>query len=716
MTHPRIPKRLGALLATAATCVALAACVAMPTASPGANPNNSQTLSDLVSSGVSMQAERGSGELEINRMKPAGTKPAKIDKDSWTVFVYLCGSNLESQGAAATKDLSEMVGAAGSDKVSFVVETGGARSWRNRTVSPRRLGRYLIQDGSIMDVGSVSAANMGDAKTLSDFLTWGIKNYPADHMALILWDHGGGSISGVCFDERNNNNSLTLRELDEALATSFKGMWDKFEFVGFDACLMSTLETANVLATYSKYMIASQESEPASGWEYSSIVEYLAKNPSSTGAEFGRNLCDSYIASVDRNSKGFATLSVVDLSKIDQLIQDFYRFSQEMYASGQNQSTLAAMSRGIHKADNYGCNNRREGFTNMVDLGGIVDACAQVTPSAADVKKSLHDAVTYQVRGTYHAGATGLSTYYPLRINGKTELSIFQQVAVNPSYLQYVDRLATGATYNGGSQYQQYSGDTFFEDNIWNWLLGNTQELQQETTDHWDYVDDHTDSSSQITFAEEPQVDDEGTFWFQLDQNGIDNASVVSGLVYELSADGADLISLGETYDIYGDWKTGMFSDGFNGYWLSLPDGQNLNLSVVSATDDYIIYTSPITLNGQECFLRMRQNMKDDNVVVEGAWNGVDASGAVDRNLTKIKRGDVIVPLYKAFSADPSVTASSYEGEPCTVTDSELKIAYDYLPDGSYLYGFCIEDTFGDYFLTPNAQFEIDVDGTIYFQ
>ena len=70
MTHPRIPKRLGALLATAATCVALAACVAMPTASPGANPNNSQTLSDLVSSGVSMQAERGSGELEINRMTP----------------------------------------------------------------------------------------------------------------------------------------------------------------------------------------------------------------------------------------------------------------------------------------------------------------------------------------------------------------------------------------------------------------------------------------------------------------------------------------------------------------------------------------------------------------------------------------------------------------------------------------------------------------------
>jgi hypothetical protein len=157
-------------------------------------------------------------------------------------------------------------------------------------------------------------------------------------------------------------------------------------------------------------MIASQESEPSTGWEYSSIVDFMAKNPSSTGAQLGKSICNSYLESVDRSTKGFATLSVVDLSKIDPLIQDFYKFSQEMYASGENQSTLAAMTRGINNADNYGSNNRREGYTNMVDLGGLVDACAAVTPSASDVKKDLADAVTYQIRGNYHAAATGLST------------------------------------------------------------------------------------------------------------------------------------------------------------------------------------------------------------------------------------------------------------------------------------------------------------------
>ena len=715
MTTTRKARHLWLILTALALCLGITACTQMPVTGTGTSASSGQSLSELVQSGLTIQAEKNGDSLEITRMEPGGKRPSGITKDSWTVLVYLCGSNLESQGGSATADMNEMLRASGSDKVSFVVETGGARSWRNNTVNPRQLGRYLIRNGSITDAGAVSPNNMGESATLADFVTWGVKNYPADHMALILWNHGGGSISGVCFDERNRNDSLYLRELDSALSSAYKGMWEKFEFIGFDACLMSTLETANVLASYANYMIASQESEPANGWEYGSIVSYLAKNPTCDGDQLGRAVCDGYLASLDRSSKGFATLAVIDLSMIDQLMQDFYHFSQEMYASGNDQATLAAMSRGIQKADNYGANNRREGYTNMVDLGGLVDACADVTPSAADVKQTLHKAVTYQVRGTYHAGASGLSTYYPLRINTKQELSIFQSVAVNPSYLSYVDRLANGATYNGGSQYQGYDSGSLYADELWNWLLGNTQEIQEQTEDHWEYVDDHEDTSQLITFTSEPAVDDEGTFWFQLDQHGIDNASVVSGILYELSEDGGDLVALGETYDIYGDWDTGEFSDGFDGNWLSLPDGQNLNLSVESATDDYIIYTSPIELNGKECYLRLRQNMKDDNVVVEGAWNGVDASGAVDRGVTQVKRGDVIRPLYKAYSADANVTESTYEGEQYTVTAKTLTVNYNYLPVGTYVYGFCIEDAFGDYFFTNTTQFEIDENGSIYF-
>ncbi len=706
------PKLIRLALALAVTALMVVGCTS---ANPYGTPaNTGETLADRVASGTSIQAKRGSKTLDISRALPGGREPNGITKDSWTVFVYLCGSDLETDGGAATIDLQEMVNSSGSNNVSFVVETGGAKTWRNKTVSPKKMGRYLIRNGSMSDVGSVKAANMGDASTLSDFLTWGIKNYPADHMGLILWDHGGGSISGACFDERNSNDSLLLREVDEALATTLRSMWEKFEFIGFDACLMSTLETANVLTTYANYMIASQESEPGTGWEYTSLTKYLAKNPSCTGMELGKQICNSYLDSMDRSTRGFATLSVVDLSYIDQLLQDYYAFSQEMYESGEDQGTLAAMSRGISKVGNYGSNNRREGYTNMVDLGGLVEACSAVTPSAADVLDTLHKAVPYQIRGNYHADASGLSTFYPLHVNTSQELSIFQTVAVNPSYLSYVDKLATGATYNGGTQYQQYSGGSFYEDNIWNWLLGNAYEAQEQAEDHWQYVDNHTDASTQITFVHEPQLDDEGTYWFQFDQNGINNASVVSGFVYELSEDGKDRIALGETYDVYGDWNTGEFADGFDGNWLSLPDGQNLNLTVVSATDEYIIYSSPIRLNGKDCYLRMRQNIEDGTVQIEGTWTGIGADGATDRGLKPLSKGDKIVPLYLGTSIDDGAE-SDYEGEEYVVPKGGLSIDYGFLPDGKYEYRFCITDSFGDSYLTQPVSFEIDPDGTIYF-
>lgn len=706
---------LSAALACMLACAGLAAC-----ADIYGYDETTGGAAAVDTTGLTVQVERGDKTLDIRRPTPSAKKPAKLDKDSWTVFVYLCGSDLESNGGAATKDLAEMVGGAGSDNISFVVETGGAKQWATRGISTSKLGRYLVQNGAIMEVGSASAADMGDPKTLSDFLTWGIANYPAEHMALILWDHGGGTISGVCFDERNNYSSLSLRELDTALSTTLGSMWDKFEFIGFDACLMSTLEAANVLASYGDYMIASQESEPGNGWEYSSIVEYLAKNPSTDGNELGKTICNSYLASLDRNSKGFATLAVVDLSEVDELIQNFYRFSQEMYESGSNQSTLAAMTRGIRNVDNFGSNNWLEGYTNMIDLGGMVQACAGATPSASDVLDSLNHAVTYQVRGTYHAACSGLSTYYPLKLQDSQELAIFQGVAANPSYLAYVDRLAHGATYNGGSQYTSYSDQQWYEGGLWNVLMSNTgtpeaEQALEEAEEHWDYVDDHSGASEIITYAVKPQVNDQGVYWFQLDQNGLDNAAVVSGLVYEVSEGGDDLIALGETYDIYGDWETGTFEDGFEGEWLSLPDGQNLCTYVVDYGEDYVIYTSPIVLNGEDTYLRLRQSLEDGSVEVEGVWNGIGEGGSVDRSATPLQRGDVIIPRYDSFSTDSGESSTPYEGNEYTLNVKTLTVDYGYLPDGIYLYDFCIEDVFGDVAITDAAQLQIEENGDIYF-
>ncbi len=690
------------------------------TLTPLAACSDDESLDDLLASGEAAQVERGTGTLDLVRTTPAGKQPKDVEEDTWTIFVYLCGSDLETENGAATTDLGEMVGASGSDRVSFVVETGGAKKWQGN-VKSGRMQRFVIQDGSIMEVDSSKTSNMGESSTLANFLQWGLENYPADHMGLILWDHGGGSVSGVCFDERSDYDALTLPELSNALADVNNKLWEKFEFVGFDACLMGTLECANTLVPYANYMVASAETEPACGWEYSSIMEYLAKHPSADGAALGKDLCNEYFNSLESKEAAWATLSVVDLNKIDPLIQDFYHFSQEMYEAGSNQSTLAAMSRSIKGAENYGSNNWLSGYTNMVDLEGIVDACAGVTPSAQDVKDSLNDAVAYQVRGKYHTDSCGLSTYYPLKVEDADELAGFTKVAVNPSYLSYVDRLAHGATYDGGEEYEDYSDDDWFEGGFWAWLFSDDelsdddeQEYEDEAEQYWSYVDEHSDESQLISFDEEPQLDEDGTYWFRLDKEGLENAAVVSGLVYVLSEDEEDWIALGETYDVNGDWETGEFSDGFDGKWLSLPDGQNLCLYVEGCDEDRILYTSPIKLNGEECYLRLRQNIHSGKVTVEGTWGGIDEYGASDRGTTPLKKGDVIVPLYDAFTENDEESLT-YEGEEYTVRKGELKVGYDYLPAATYAYSFCIEDVFGDYMICDPVEFEVADDGKVYF-
>ena len=91
-------------------------------------------------------------------------------------------------------------------------------------------------------------------------------------------------------------SNLYLMELDTALGEirSRTGL-DKFELVGMDACLMGQLEVFSALAPHARYAVASQETEPALGWAYTSFLETLTRNPDATGADLGRSIVDSYI-------------------------------------------------------------------------------------------------------------------------------------------------------------------------------------------------------------------------------------------------------------------------------------------------------------------------------------------------------------------------------------------------------------------------------------
>ena len=676
--------------------------------------------------GLSIQVDESSGKMQIDRPKIADPQPMG-EKDTWTIFVYLCGSDLESRllfGGMATGDLKEMCAATASDRVRFVVETGGCDLWHSFDIDEDSLGRFVIEKGKLKHVGDAKQASMGKTKTLTNFLTWGVKHYPAEKMGVIFWNHGGGSLAGVCFDEIADDDSLSLREIDAGLLSLLDGgtLTDTFEFIGFDACLMGTVEAANITASYADYMIGSEESEPGSGWDYTAIGNYLAKHPEADGAALGKVVCDSFKKQCgDAGDAQIATLSVIDLSQVNGLLKQFNAFARQMYQKSEKQDTLSKMVRKINAVDNFGGNNKAEGYTNMVDMGGIISACKGWSDKAQDARQALDQAVVYKISGSDHKSASGLSIYYPLMIQNSREMNTFESVCVSPYYLSFVGRQGYGSVNDGDTE--DYEEEDLFDGGLWSWIdeflfddeTGDYEFDSEEDSGLWDFFDDHEEDaeSDLISFEEEPGMDADGQFSFVLDDEGYENTSDVLALVYQELKDDT-YIELGETYDVDIDWDTGFACDNFDGYWLSLPDGQNLATYIVDVTDDYVVYTAPVLLNDEETYLRMRQYFDDGSVKVEGAWDGIDERGASDKGIIKLQKGDTIVPTYFCID-DEGEDLDEYEGDPFTLTSKTLPVDYDYLYAGDYSYAFCITDIYGDDYISDLAQFHLAKDGTISF-
>lgn len=146
--------------------------------------------------------------------------------------------------------------------------------------------------------------------------------------AIILWDHGGG-LNGFGKDLIFNNDILNPLELKIALLTAKVYTNTTFELIGFDACLMSSLEVASHLQNVTHYMVSSEEVEPSWGWNYTAIIQNLTANPEQSGRSLGITTVDSFV----RHSRDFSTsekfgadkqitLAVIDMTKIPQLIKD----------------------------------------------------------------------------------------------------------------------------------------------------------------------------------------------------------------------------------------------------------------------------------------------------------------------------------------------------------------------------------------------------------
>ncbi len=215
------------------------------------NNSSSQDLLELLLGGGTQNT---SSNVDYSAYEDGTIK--NVSEDKYTLMVYMCGSNLESDGGYASSDLEEMLKSSLADEVNLLVYTGGAKRWFDYGISNKTNQIYKIENHKLNLVATdIGVKAMGNPNTLLEFLNFGKENYPAQKYSLIMWDHGGGADYGFGLDElANKNDALLIDEMKQALDS----FGQKLEFIGFDACLMANLETAYALKNNANYLIASE--------------------------------------------------------------------------------------------------------------------------------------------------------------------------------------------------------------------------------------------------------------------------------------------------------------------------------------------------------------------------------------------------------------------------------------------------------------------------
>ena len=359
-------------------------------------------------------------------------------KDTVTIMVYMCGSDLESKSGMATSDLAEMTAARLSDKVNIIVYTGGASSWKNNVVSNKVNQIYKVESGGLRAlVSDDGSAAMTDPNTLSSFIKYCTKNYPANRNELIFWDHGGGSISGYGYDEKNpRSGSMGLSGISKALNAA----GTKFDFIGFDACLMGTLENGLTLAPYADYLIASEETEPGIGWYYTDWLTSLSGNTSMSTLEIGKAIVDDFVATCDRKCSGQkTTLSVVDLAELEKTVPaKFKDFASSLSGMLQNSEFTA-----VTNARN---GSREFASSSKVDMVDLVDLAYKLdTAESKALAKTLLSAVKYNRTSSSITNAYGISIYFPYQKKDRVSsaVSAYKALGLDSEYTRCIQQFAS---------------------------------------------------------------------------------------------------------------------------------------------------------------------------------------------------------------------------------------------------------------------------------
>lgn len=355
--------------------------------------------------------------------------------DTYTLMLYMCASDLESECGFATEDLNEIMYGYTAGNLNVIVQTGGTAEWQNTVVADDRCQRYRVtEDGLELVDDSLGMQNMADSATLTDFIQYCSSNYAADHYGLVLWDHGGGVVGGYGYDENFGGDSMSLTEMSRALGDANVHL----DMLGFDACLMANFETCLMAAPYADYLIASEEPEPGCGWYYTDWIGKLSENCGIPPKRYGRQIIDDYITESGWDSPSmYSTLGMFDLQQVTQkLLPALSQFSDD---------AVQQLSAGEYRRISQSRSNTRAVYQSELDHIDLLDYAQHSQSETADqLEQAVSDCVVYYRETENGSGDNGLSILFPYYDLSALDMleEMYQTLGYDDAYPAFLEQFA----------------------------------------------------------------------------------------------------------------------------------------------------------------------------------------------------------------------------------------------------------------------------------
>ncbi len=643
-------------------------------------------------------------------------------QDTVTLMVYMLGTDLESKSAMATRDLQEMLAAKFGDSVRLIIHTGGCSNWRNNLVSSRYNQLWQVKNGKLSCLSENNGtASMVAPSTLSAFIQYCASNYPANRYGLIFWDHGSGSVSGYGYDETNPRaGSMSLAGIHQALTQG--GV--NFDFIGFDACLMATVENALMLNSHADYLIASEETEPGYGWYYTDWLTALGSNPSMPTTQLGQRIVDDFVRTSAQQAAGQkTTLSVIDLAQLNAAVPERLTAWAESISGMIEAKEYQTVSSARNGAREFAESNRLD-QVDLVDL-----AQRMGTAEGKALAEAVQSAVTSNRTSSNMRNAYGLSIYFPYKklSNVDKAVNAYNQLGMDDSYIDCIRQFASlelsGQTVSGGatnpwsalsgagpSSQSAYGDGDLLSTLLSGLMSGNFGRLKGMDSGNTAFLSGSALSGEALTAYLSENMIDPSLLTFSDSGNGPEIAlpdsqwALVQDVALNMFYDnGSGYVDLGLD-GLYTLTENGFIADT-EGTWLAI-DGQSVAYYQLSGDEDSRTGYVPALLNGDRVQLMISFDANGAGYIVGARADYVNGeTDTVAKSLSGLPIGATLQFLCDFYSYEGEYQATYLLGDPITVTADTLRVSDMYIDKSKVRLTYRLTDIYQQEYWTEAITF-----------